>query len=88
MIDEWIEKVNLNLRVWEQKILEEVLKEKTDFKIEFLPAEYCCVLMQDYSIPTYVNDPVIIHTQASRKYKNWWRDKQIETERKRIEKQS
>lgn len=70
LINEWIIKVDENINVWEQKTLEDLVNSKTDLKIENLPAEYCCVLMQDNSIPKYINNPIIVHHQASRKYKN------------------
>lgn len=76
LCEEWINAVQNNLKVWEQKILEDIVRSKKDLNIYTLPYEYCCVLMQDYSIPIYLKeeDCVIIHTQASRKYKrrqNW-----------------
>lgn len=70
----WREEVLKDLGTWEQKILETIIRERKDIKVYGLPAEYCCVVMQDNSIPFYIKDPVIIHTQASRKYKrrdNW-----------------
>lgn len=70
LIDEWIEKVVENPNVWEQKVLEEIVNSKTNLGICHLPAEYCCVVMHDNSIPKYINKPVIVHHQASRKYKN------------------
>jgi len=70
LIDEWITKVDENIHVWEQKVLEEIINSKTNLHIYKLPAEYCAVVMHDYSIPKYVNDPVIVHWQVSRKYKN------------------
>lgn len=71
LLDKWICKVNENIHKWEQKVLEEIVYTRKDLTIANLPAEYCCVLMQDNSIPNYIKDPVIIHMQASRKYKRW-----------------
>lgn len=56
---------------YEQKVLQELVEDTSDLNVEYLPAEYCCVLMQDNSIPKYIKDPVIIHTQCSRKYRYW-----------------
>ena len=70
LLDEWIDTVNKDSRTWEQKILEKIVYAKKDLNIFNLPAEYCCVLMQDYSIPKYIKSPVIIHHQASRRFKN------------------
>lgn len=70
----WREEVLKDLGKWEQKIFQNIIERRKDIKIYGLPAEYCCVLMQDYSVPSYVKDPVIIHTQASRRFKrrsNW-----------------
>jgi hypothetical protein len=72
LIDEWIEKIKTNQHIWEQKVLEDIVYARNDLNIYNLPAEYCCVLMQDNSIPKYINKETlsIVHTQASRKYKN------------------
>lgn len=69
---EWIEATQKNLNIWEQKVLENIVNSKKDLNIYNLPYEYCCVLMHDYTIPKYLKeeDCVIIHTQASRRYKN------------------
>jgi len=74
LLDEWIKKVQENVQMWEQKTLEALVYAKTDLNIYKLPAEYCCVLMQDNSIPKYITDPVIKHHQASRLYKRWWQN--------------
>ena len=87
LLNEWIYQVNSNINKWEQKVLEEIVYARDDLNIIDLPAEYCTVLMQDNSIPKYVKDPIIIHTQASRKYKHWWRDRKIQEERDRLDKQ-
>ena len=74
LLQEWIGKVQTNLNRWEQKVLEEIVYARTDLNIYKIPAEYCCVLKQDYSIPAYIKDPIIIHNQASRLFKrkqNW-----------------
>jgi len=73
LLDEWIEKVYENLNIWEQKVLEQIVYARQDLNIYKLPASYCCVLMQDYTIPAYIKEPVIVHHQASRKYRNFKR---------------
>lgn len=69
LLDTWIEQVNKNINIWEQKVLEQIVKSKSDLKIYPLPAEYCCVVKADYTIPSYIKEPIIIHWQASREYK-------------------
>lgn len=71
LIDEWIIRVNEKINQWEQKTLEKlVYSQKDKLNIYDLPASYCCVLMQDNSVPNYIDKPVIIHTQASRRWKH------------------
>ena len=69
IIQQWIDNVNLDHRHWEQKILEDIVS-GSNLNIYKLPAEYCCVIMQNNKLPNYITDPVIIHHQASRKLKN------------------
>jgi len=70
LIDEWIKNVEENTHEWEQKTLQNIVYTRNDLNIYKLPAEYCTVLMHDYSLPKYVIDPIIIHWQRSRLYKN------------------
>lgn len=66
LIEEWIRLCkDFN---WEQKALEQAIKNLRITPYE-LPPEYCCVVTRDYKIPTYIPKPVIVHWQASRKYK-------------------
>lgn len=74
LLDEWIKAVQSNIQMWEQKTLEAIVNAHTDLNIYNLPYEYCCVLMQDNSIPKYIKEPVIIHHQASRRFKRWWQN--------------
>lgn len=68
LVNKWaIESMN-NTGIWEQKILERLLKAR-DIKVFELPEEYCCIVDQKGKIPTYIHDPVIIHYQASRSVK-------------------
>lgn len=85
LLDEWINKVQSNLQKWEQIALEEIVYARNDLNIFKVPYEYCCVVKQDYSIPNYIKEPVIVHWQKSRLYKRWWQEqkrKQIEEEMK------
>lgn len=69
LLKAWV-KANQNEGGLEQKVLQNLLNKFPDIKIYNLPPEYCCVIMQDNSIPYhYVKEPVILHHQASRKYK-------------------
>jgi hypothetical protein len=72
MCDEWIEKIGTEL---EQKTLDDIVHSNPNLSIYHLPAEYCCVLKQDYTIPDYIKDPKIVHWQRSRFYKRWHADK-------------
>lgn len=69
LLDDWIKEVNKDIGVWEQQVLNDIVKERDDLVIYVLPAEYCCVVKQDYSIPKYISDPIIVHWQASRQYR-------------------
>lgn len=53
---------------WEQRALEQAIKNLGIVPFE-LPPEYCCVVTRDYRIPTYIPAPIIVHWQASRKFK-------------------
>ena len=56
---------------WEQKILQNIIEYNPIYKLYELPPEYCCIIMRDGKIPTwYCKNPVILHWQASRVYKN------------------
>lgn len=54
---------------WEQRVLQDIIESTKELKVTLLPAEYCCVLMTDYSMPKYIKDPIIVHNQCSRKYR-------------------
>ena len=57
---------------FEQVALQELLdtKYKDIIKVFKLPPEYCTVLLHDDSVPPYIDKPVIIHHQVSRKYRD------------------
>ena len=62
---DWVE---LNARlpeVWEQKLLHNLIKVAEDVKFRDLPAKYCTI----FDLMSYVENPVVIHTQASREAK-------------------
>lgn len=54
----------------EQRVLQEVIENKEDIKIYQLPVEYCAVPKHDNKLPDYIKEPVILHHQVSRLYKN------------------
>jgi lipopolysaccharide biosynthesis glycosyltransferase len=66
IVDKWIKKSSEYN--WEQKALEKILKD-TKYPYYELPAEYCTVITKDGGIPDYIKEPVIIHYQASRRYR-------------------
>ena len=69
VVEDWVEQCDNAIGTWEQKILQEILKETTAVNILDLPASYCAIVKSDGTIPEYVGEPVIKHWQASRQYK-------------------
>jgi len=69
LMEIYIEECRKHPMVWEQKILQGVLAKDKNVKILNLPASYCAVVKFDNKVPDYIEEPVIIHWQASRKYK-------------------
>jgi len=59
-----------NPKIWEQRILQQLLAQPNNLKIYNLPASYCAVINHKKEIPSYIGTPVIVHYQASRQYKN------------------
>ena len=60
-----------NCTEWEQKILQKIVERSPQYKLFNLPPEYTCIIMRDGKIPTwYCKVPIIVHWQASRKYRN------------------
>ena len=60
-----------NSTTWEQKILQELVERNPKYKLFNLPPEYTCIIMRDGKIPVwYCKDPIILHWQASRQYRN------------------
>jgi hypothetical protein len=71
LLNDWIESVKNNPTKWEQRVLEEIVNNYSKpLKVYGLPIEYCTIIKQNGTIPAYIEHPVIIHHQASRKYKN------------------
>lgn len=72
-LNEWIGENERNTN-WEQRNMAKVLKEKTDrlqLKVYPLPYSYITILKHNNQIPSHIKpeDVVILHHQASRKYK-------------------
>jgi hypothetical protein len=65
-VDEWI-KMDMD----DMQSLAIVLPKWYDrLKVYSLPIEYCAICKTD-RVPTWIINPVIVHHQASRKFKNW-----------------
>lgn len=70
LLYQYIQKCAQGQKCLEQKILSRLLLDNPQYKIYDLPAEYCCIINRDGSIPEhYVKEPIILHHQASRKHK-------------------
>jgi len=65
----YIKECEKNPGIWEQKVLELLISENKDINVYKLPASYCAVIKYDGKVPAYIEDPIIVHYQASRKYK-------------------
>ena len=70
LLDEWIQQVEIQKTVKEQKVLEKIVLNNPKYNIYNLPVSYCAIKKFDGSIPEYIGKPIIIHHQISRKYKN------------------
>lgn len=69
VVEDWVEQCDNAIGTWEQKILQQILEETTAVNFMDLPASYCAIVKTDGTVPEYVGKPVILHWQASRKYK-------------------
>ncbi len=65
VVQQWIE-VNATNNEWDQKNLQGIVEADAALKKEVLPMEYCKIVNNRHQ-PT--NNPVIMHYQASRRYK-------------------
>lgn len=70
MLHIYISECESNIGKWEQQILQEVLQIYKSINIYELPAEYCTVILHNGKVPNYIKDPIIIHNQVSRQFKN------------------
>ena len=70
LVKEWISKCQEQSNVWEQKILQQIVEKRNDLNIYKLPANYCAVIDRKGKVPNYIKEPVIIHWQKSREFKN------------------
>lgn len=70
LLDEWIKQVEIQKNKIEQKILEEIVLNNSDYKVYDLPVEYCTIIKRDGTYPDYIKNPMVLHYQASRLYKN------------------
>jgi len=55
---------------WEQRVLQRVLNKDRKIKIYNLPPQYCAIIRRDGKVPQFMQEPVILHHQVSRKLKN------------------
>lgn len=69
LLERYIETCRKNPSTWEQRVLQSILNENNEYAIYDLPVEYCTIIKHDGTYPDYINDPVILHYQASRQYK-------------------
>ncbi len=70
IVKDWGEQCDNVPGIIEQKILGNLIKESTAVNLYELPASYCAIINHSGEIPKYIEKPVILHWQASRKYKN------------------
>lgn len=69
LVAEWYKRAKTT-SVWEQKILEQLLKERPDIKVFQLPVEYCYIkTLPNGQEPVVKVKPVILHHQMSREMK-------------------
>ena len=69
LLELWQANVQKEIFTMEQLVLQRIMTKPHDYKVFPLPAEYCTILIHDNTIPKYVKEPVILHCQASRKFK-------------------
>lgn len=72
LVKEFIKEIEQNIATWEQKTMQRVVESHNDLKILQLPKEYIVIPRQNGKIPPHIKkeDIIILHHQASRKYKN------------------
>ena len=69
LVKKWIEQTETSSQ-WEQKILQSIIENDKEIKYYILPASYTTVIDHKNKIPDYIENPVIIHHQKSRKFRN------------------
>jgi hypothetical protein len=71
LVDKWIDLCASKVLLWEQKLLQELL-EDTGVKIYELPLSYCYIKTLPNGNEPHVKceDPVVVHHQCSRLYRN------------------
>jgi hypothetical protein len=68
LVNKWVEAIERNPRVRNGDALQILLKENEDVKVKWLPLSYCCIFD---SMRPEVPEPVILHNQASRRFKRF-----------------
>lgn len=69
LLDEWIQQVEIDKNTKEQKVLENIVLNNPKYNVYDLPPSYCAIKKFDGSVPKYIGEPIILHHQASRRYK-------------------
>lgn len=69
LLDEWIDRVEIDKNTKEQKVLENIVVNNSRYKVYNLPPSYCAIIKFDGSVPEYIGDPIILHHQVSRQYR-------------------
>ena len=68
-LDDWI-KLNETSKTWEQKNAEVIVRQYGEKLQTYpLPIQYIAIIKKNGTIPAYITEPVITHSQASRQYK-------------------
>ena len=70
LLETWIKAVKNDIHTKEQKVLDNILQKNKKYKVYDLPPAYCAIKKFDGSVPDYVGDPIVLHHQVSRDYKN------------------
>ena len=68
VVSSWIKVLKNNPNMWDQEGLQKVLEEMGILKMDALPVEYCTIKGRKWH--QNVKNPVILHTQASRRLRN------------------
>lgn len=68
ILDCWVERNHKSPDVWDQKNLQAIVDEDPSVRVEWLPAEYCCIFDLQRRLTSKIV-PVVEHFQASRRFK-------------------